>query len=213
MLPAAWNEWWREVFTAIGRAPWRTGGADGAQGAGGATGAQAPAGATAAHAGDPSDGDDGGSGDADADDIPSADSARWQTPVADLSYNQLVRDAMADQDRADRMDTLDRHRTDDHLRVFTTKIVYCTSCILVLVAGLAGLLGAMAAFGLTNPWLMGTVTGVVMTPVVAMSRQLAKVIAQTGSTEPALSDDRRAVVPAQRQSELPADRQSADDSS
>ncbi|MCX5556661.1 hypothetical protein [Streptomyces sp. NBC_00038] len=202
MLPAAWNEWWREVFTAIGRAPWRTGGADGTQGTAEPT-------TGAGHPSDDGGGRGGEGGDSDADDTPSADSALWQTPVADLSYNQLVRDAMADQGRTDRMDTLERHLTDDHLRVFITKILYCTGCILVLVVGLAGLLAVMAACRLTNPWLMGTATGVVMTPVVALSRQLTKLIAQAGTTEPTLSDDRRAVIPAQRP-ELPADRQSAD---
>ncbi|WP_369245664.1 hypothetical protein [Streptomyces sp. R41] len=220
MLPAAWKEWWREVLTAIRRTPWRTGGTDGAQGAAGPSGRGLPTGsasATPASAGTARPGSTDGSGSTASDtvDTTAADTAAhtaagsglWQTPVADLSYNQLVRDAMADAGRAQRMDDLDRHRTDDHVRMFTTKIVYCTGCILVLVAGLAGLLAVMGAFHMNNPWLMGTVTTVVLSPVVAVSRQLAKVISQAGADVPTLSNDRRAVVPAQRPE------QSADDPS
>lgn len=124
----------------------------------------------------------------------------------DPSYNQLVREAMADQGRTDRMDTLDRHRTDDNVRMFTTRIVYCTGCILVLLLTLTGVLVVLAAVGMTAFWTVGSVIAAFSAPVVALSRQLARLISQTGST-PTLSDDRRAVVPAQR----PEPRAEADD--
>lgn len=130
-----------------------------------------------------------------------------ETPADGPSYNQLVREAMTDQGRTDRMDTLDRHRTDDHVWMFTTKIRYCTGCILVLVLALAGLLTLMGILHLTSFWMLAPVIGGFMTPVVALSRQLARVISQAGTTSPTLSDDRRAVVPAQR----PEPRAEADD--
>ncbi|GAA3120060.1 hypothetical protein ACFQ0X_33510 [Streptomyces rectiviolaceus] len=174
-MPAALREWWQGVLAAIRQAPWPSGGSGGAQGAGGAS-TGSPAGSTADATGS---------------------AALGQTPADGPSYNQLVREAMADQDRTDRMDTLDRHRTDDNVRMFTTRVVYCTGCILVLLLTLTGVLVVLGAVGMTGFWTVGSVIAVFSTPVIALSRQLAKLISQTGTT-PALSDDRRAVVPAQR---------------
>ncbi|MFC8129296.1 hypothetical protein [Streptomyces sp. NPDC057302] len=170
-MPAALREWWRGVLAAIRQAPWRNGGSGGAQGAGGAS--------------------TGTADDADA------DAASEQPTASGPSYNQLVREAMTDQGRTDRMDTLDRHRTDDNVRMFTTRIVYCTGCILVLALTLTGVLVVLAVVGMTGFWTVGSVIALFSAPVVALSRQLTKLISQTGAT-PTLSDDRRAVVPAQQ---------------
>ncbi|GAA1906406.1 hypothetical protein GCM10009837_32360 [Streptomyces durmitorensis] len=179
-MPAALREWWHGVLTAIGQAPWRSGGSGGAQGAGGAS--------------------TGSASDA------TGSASPGQTPDDGPTYNQLVREAMANQGRTDRMDTLDRHRTDDNLRMFTTRIVYCTGCILVLVLTLTGVLVVLGTVGMTGFWTVGSVIAVFSAPVIALSRQLTHLISQTGAT-PTLSDDRRAVVPAQR----PEPRAEADD--
>lgn len=174
-MPAALREWWCEVLAAIRRPLWGSGGSGGAQGGGGAS-TGSPAGPTADATGG---------------------AALGQTPADGPSYNQLVREAMTDQGRTDRMDTLDRHRTDDNVRLFTTRIVYCTGCILVLLVTLTGVLVVLSAVGMTGFWTVGSVIAVFSAPVIALSRQLAKLISQAGEI-PTLSDDRRAVVPAQR---------------
>ncbi|MFH8486516.1 hypothetical protein [Streptomyces longisporoflavus] len=174
-MPAAFREWWRGVLAAIRQVPWRSGDPDGAHGAGGVS---------------------DGSGTGAADDG-TAEGGSEQPTAFGPSYNQLVREAMSDQGRTERMDTLDRHRTDDNVRMFTTRIVYCTGCILALALTLAGVLVVLGAVGMTGFWTVGSVIAFFSAPVVALSRQLTKLISQTGAT-PMLSDDRRAVVPAQR---------------
>ncbi|MFE6161848.1 hypothetical protein ACFQ7F_23395 [Streptomyces sp. NPDC056486] len=174
-MPAALREWWRGILAAIRQAPWRGGGTGGAQGADGASVGSNAGGA--AHV--------------------TADAGAEQPTSVGPSYNQLVREAMTDQGRTNRMDTLDRHRTDDNVRMFTTRIVYCTGCILVLVLTLTGVLVVLAAIGMTGFRTVGPVIAVFSAPVIALSRQLARLISQAGAT-PTLSDDRRAVVPAQR---------------
>ncbi|MFG2499730.1 hypothetical protein ACGFSB_16145 [Streptomyces sp. NPDC048441] len=179
-MPAALREWWRGILAAVRQAPWRSSGTDGAQGAGAAS-TDATTDTTA-------------DATADAADNP----ARGRAASADPSYNQLVREAMGDRVRAELMNMLDRNRTSDHVRMFTTKIRYCTGCILVLMLALAGLLALMGALHLTSFLMVGPVIGGFMAPVVGLSRQLVKLISQAGNAAPTLSDDRRAVVPAQR---------------
>ncbi|MGW6061059.1 hypothetical protein [Streptomyces sp. NPDC055189] len=174
-MPAALREWWWGILAAIRQVPWRSGDPDGAQGAGGASSGSGTGAA------------DGGT----------AEAGGEQPTAVGPSYNQLVREAMTDQGRTERMDTLDRHRTDDSVRMFTTRIVYCTGCILVLVLTLAGVLVILSVVGMTGFWTVGSVIAVFSAPVVALSRQLTRLISLTGAT-PTLSDDRRAVVPAQR---------------
>ncbi|MEV0322180.1 hypothetical protein ACIBKX_00360 [Streptomyces sp. NPDC050658] len=168
-MPAALREWWRGVFAAIRQTPWRNSGDDGAHGAG-------------APATDPSAGA----------------TAPRRAPAEDPSYNRLVLEGMGDPLGAVVMDMLDHNRTDDQARLFRTKIRNCTGCILVLLLALAGMLALLSALDLTAFWLVFSVIGGVMTPVVALSRQLARLITETGTNPPTLSDDRRAVVPAQR---------------
>ncbi|MEV0524408.1 hypothetical protein AB0I66_13380 [Streptomyces sp. NPDC050439] len=169
-MPAL-REWWRGILTAIGQAPWRNTGTAGAQGAGAGA---APVGPSA---GAPAPG---------------------RSPADDPTYNQLVREAMTNPFGALVMNMLDHNRTEDHARLYRTKIRNCTGCIVVLLLALAGMLILLSALNLTGFWTVFSVISGVMAPVVALSRQLSKLLSETGTATPTLGDDRRAVVPAQR---------------
>lgn len=169
-MPAAWREWLRRVLAAITNVPGGTVGAEGTAGA---------------------DGSGGGS----PEPAPGSCSSTEQ-PAPGPTYNGLVEHAIDDEGRTTRMDTLDRHRTDDHIRLMQATVIYCTGGVVVLVILLAGLATVLGLFHITSPVVLGPVLSGAMTLVVATGYRLGRLLSSlTRAGHAVIPEDRRAVAP------------------
>ncbi|MFS8204556.1 hypothetical protein ACLVWQ_38520 [Streptomyces sp. CWNU-52B] len=181
-MTVAWTEWWQGVRAALLRFPGPT---PGTSGAGGTSGA--PEGE-----GDP-------------------DEPGPAAGVPGPSYNQLVRDAIADAARTDRMNSLDENRTADRIKVLRarseeqrlslrTTVVYCTGGVVVVLFALAGLMTVAGVFHLTSAWVLAPMIATAMSLVTGFGVRLGQIMARHTAADHdagagSLSEDRRAVTP------------------
>ncbi|MFC3350802.1 hypothetical protein ACFOOM_25920 [Streptomyces echinoruber] len=127
------------------------------------------------------------------------------------SYDRLVRAAIERQEWADRMNGLDKQRTDDWIRLLQAQaresrlslrhaLMCCTGCVVAVLACVGGLLLVAGMLGITSPLVTGSLVATAMSFVTGLSMRMGRLVSECTSVPvqpPTLSADRRAVVPEQ----------------